>query len=67
MLVNTSCKRLIAALAVIVPAAALVSTPVLADDTTPATTSPAKTHHTSHHHKTHTAKPAAATPTTEAK
>jgi hypothetical protein len=50
--VSTSCKRLIAALAFLLPAAALVSSPVLA-----ATQNKAKTHHSSVHktsaHKSH--------------
>jgi hypothetical protein len=50
--VSTSCKRLIAALAFILPAAALVSSPVLA-----ASQTKAKSHHLSVHkasaHKSH--------------
>jgi len=50
--VSTSCKRLIAALAFILPSAALVSSPVLA-----ASHTKAKSHHTSVHkasaHKSH--------------
>jgi hypothetical protein len=50
--VSSSCKRLIAALAFILPSAALVSSPVLA-----ASHAKAKTHHSSVHkasaHKSH--------------
>jgi hypothetical protein len=53
--VITSFKRLIAALAIIVPAAALVTSPVMA-----ASQTKTKTHHTSVHkastHKTHAKK-----------
>lgn len=52
MLVNTSCKRLIVALAFMLPAAALVSSPVLA-----ASHTGSKSHHSSVHktsgHKSH--------------
>jgi hypothetical protein len=58
--VITSFKRLIAALAIILPAAALVTSPVMA-----ATPTKAKTHHVSIHktsmHKTHAKKVAAPT------
>jgi hypothetical protein len=61
MLVITSFKRLIAALAFVVPAAALVASPVMAANQTKP-----KTHHTSTHksgsHKTSHAKKAAPTP-----
>ncbi len=45
---NTSFKRLIAALAIILPAAALVTSPVMAASQT----KPAKPHHVSSVHKT---------------
>jgi hypothetical protein len=58
MLVNTSFKRLIAALAFVLPAAALVVSPVMA-------ASHAKTHHSSVHkasaHKSHSKKTTAPT------
>lgn len=60
MLVNTSFKRLIAALAFVLPAAALVSSPVMA-----ASHTKTKTHHLSIHkasaHKSHAKKTIAPT------
>ncbi len=59
---NTSCKRLVAALALILPAAALVSTPVLASSTS----GTGKTHHASNHksggHKSASHKKTTSTP-----
>ena len=64
VLVNTSIKRLTAALAIVLPAAALVVSPVMAADAPADTT--AKPHHSSVHktssHKSHSKKTTTTTP-----